>query len=402
MLAAGQVEPAPAPLRVPELAPLALADRVKREDDETTLRQVDVEDLVVVGRLADRRVAAGAEDRRHRPGDPLGSVQQGRHEVAGEALVDELLDRIIGLFDPSRRLHHRDDRLLGEAVQALEEDPAERSLEVFQVGLRLDGGEAGATAFFQASGRVEDLPMDLAPDLVLVVGPGGGKTLAADASAVTAWLKAGGSVLTLGLDEPDANAFLPSPVRMRKAEHIAAFFPPFDAGSPLAGVGPADVHNRDPRDLPLVAGGVTAIGDGVLARAEGLNVDFCQLAPWQFEYADKPNIKRTFRRTSFLVSRLLANRGVEAATPILARFSTPVAAALAEKRWLDGLYLDVPEEMDDPYRFFRWLSPGGAESVNRPRSPRPRRGAWRSRRTRGGRIVRHGRGNGPASRIDGS
>jgi len=25
-----------------------------------------------------------------------------------------------------------------------------------------------------------------------------------------------------------------------------------------------------------------------------------------------------------------------------------------ERRWLDGLYLDAPEEWDDPYRFFRW------------------------------------------------
>jgi pyruvate dehydrogenase E1 component alpha subunit len=25
-----------------------------------------------------------------------------------------------------------------------------------------------------------------------------------------------------------------------------------------------------------------------------------------------------------------------------------------EKRWLTGLYMDQPEEMDDPYRFFRW------------------------------------------------
>jgi hypothetical protein len=25
-----------------------------------------------------------------------------------------------------------------------------------------------------------------------------------------------------------------------------------------------------------------------------------------------------------------------------------------EKRWLEGLYLDTPEEWDDPYRFFRW------------------------------------------------
>ena len=45
---------------------------------------------------------------------------------------------------------------------------------------------------------------------------------------------------------------------------------------------------------------------------------------------------------------------VENATPILARFSAPVPSAPAERRWLDGLYLDVPEEMDDPYRFFRW------------------------------------------------
>ena len=26
----------------------------------------------------------------------------------------------------------------------------------------------------------------------------------------------------------------------------------------------------------------------------------------------------------------------------------------AKGRWLEGLYLDVPEEWDDPYRFFRW------------------------------------------------
>ena len=25
-----------------------------------------------------------------------------------------------------------------------------------------------------------------------------------------------------------------------------------------------------------------------------------------------------------------------------------------EKRWLDGLYLDAPEEWDDPYCYFRW------------------------------------------------
>ncbi len=172
-------------------------------------------------------------------------------------------------------------------------------------------------------------------DQVLVVGPGGGRKLAARAPAIADWLKAGGNVLAIGLDEQDANAFLPFKVRMKKAEHISADFDPFDARSLLAGVGPADVHNRDPRELPLITAGATVIGDGVLARAEGVNVVFCQLVPWQFDYGEKPNVKRTYRRTSFLVSRLLANMGVDGDTPVLARFQTPVAAAPPERRWLN-------------------------------------------------------------------
>jgi hypothetical protein len=119
-----------------------------------------------------------------------------------------------------------------------------------------------------------------------------------------------------------------------------------------AGVGPADVHNRDPRELPLVSGGAVVIGNGILAKADHANVVFCQLAPWQFEPGKQMNHKRTFRGASRLVTRLAANLGVSGTTPLLARFRAPVEQA--EKRWLDGFYLDVPEEWDDPYRFFRW------------------------------------------------
>lgn len=188
---------------------------------------------------------------------------------------------------------------------------------------------------------------------MLVAGPGAGKELAAGASAIARWLEAGGKALSIGLDENEAKAFLPLQVRTRKSEHISAFFEPFDCGSPFAGIGPADVHNRDPRSLPLVSAGATLIGDGVLARSESANVVFCQLVPWQFEDTAKWNIKRTYRRASIVVSRLLANMNAEAATPLLRRFQLPVVGA-PEKRWLDGLYLDQPEEMDDPYRFFRW------------------------------------------------
>jgi beta-galactosidase len=193
----------------------------------------------------------------------------------------------------------------------------------------------------------------LLADRLLVVGPGGGQALAASAGDVAAFLRSGGKVLAIGLDQDEADAFLPLNVATSKAEHIAAYFEPFGAGSPLAGVSPAEVHNRDPRDLPLVTSGATVIGDGVLAVSEDGNVVFCQLVPWQFDYrGEKMNVKRTFRRVSCLVDRLLANMGASGSTRLLDDFQKPVATG--ETRWLDGRYLDVPEEWDDPYRFFCW------------------------------------------------
>jgi hypothetical protein len=194
----------------------------------------------------------------------------------------------------------------------------------------------------------------LSPDQVLVVGPGGGQKLKGNASAIADWLKAGGNLLAIGLDQADADAPLPFKVTMKKVEHIAAWFEPFGMNSAMAGIAPADVHNRDPRPLPLIASGAQVFGDGVLAKAETANAVFCQMVPWQFDGAKQMNLKRTQRRASFLVSRLLANMGVSGSTPLLDRFHQPVETAKQEKRWLTGLYLDQPEEWDDPYRFFRW------------------------------------------------
>ena len=128
-------------------------------------------------------------------------------------------------------------------------------------------GEPAGLAWLAACG-IDAAPFKGEPpaaDQVLVVGPGGGRELAAQTPAIGAWVKAGGRVLALGLDQAEANSFLPTKVTMKTAEHIAAFFPPFSANSLLAGVAPADIHNRDPRKLPLVTGGATVYGDGVLA-----------------------------------------------------------------------------------------------------------------------------------------
>jgi len=126
----------------------------------------------------------------------------------------------------------------------------------------------------------------LSPDQVLIVGSGGGRQLAASAAAIADFIGAGGNVLALGLDEQDANAFLPLHVGMTKAEHIASYFEPDAPGTLLAGVGPADVHNRDPKELPLVSSGALVDGDGVLARGDGANVVFYQLPPWTVTSAE--------------------------------------------------------------------------------------------------------------------
>ncbi|MCI0460114.1 MAG: hypothetical protein L0Z62_24445, partial [Gemmataceae bacterium] len=232
----------------------------------------------------------------------------------------------------------------------------------------LYAGDAAGKRHLEASGLTLGpyTKEELATDRVLIVGPGGGQQLASDKAALGPWLKAGGHLLAIGLDEAEAKAFLPWKVEMKKQEHIAAYFEPPTRNSLLAGIGPAEVHNRDPREIPLVSGGVAVLGNGILAQAEDTPVVFCQLVPWQFEHTKQMNLKRTFRRASGLVGRLAGNMGVSASTPLLERLRRPPSPYPLppqggegrvrgdEKRWLDGLYLDVPEEWDDPYRFFRW------------------------------------------------
>ena len=187
---------------------------------------------------------------------------------------------------------------------------------------------------------------------MLILGPDS-RTLSPHKETVGDFLKAGGRLLAIGLTQDDVDGATPLGVSMTQAEHINAFFNPATVDSPLAGIGPADVHNRAPRALPLVSGGADIVGDGVLAVAPGGNAVFCQLVPWQFDYRDNFGLKRTFRRAGFLTTRLLANLGVRGQTPLLDRFAAPVQEG-EPGRWLQGLYLDKPQEWDDPYRFFRW------------------------------------------------
>jgi hypothetical protein len=214
-------------------------------------------------------------------------------------------------------------------------------------------GEAAGQAHLEKSGFALT-PYPAGADAVLVVGPGAGRELAGDANSLRTWLEGGGRLFALGLGAADANAFMPFPVATTTAEHIDTVFEREGADSTLAAIGPAEVHNRGPREIELISGGATVIGNGVLATALDGNVVFCQLPPWSFDYEKQYNLKRTFRRTAFLVTRVLGNMGCQSTTPLLERFSMPVAGDEAEPRWLQGFYLDEPAEFDDPYRSFGW------------------------------------------------
>jgi hypothetical protein len=201
------------------------------------------------------------------------------------------------------------------------------------------GEEAGLThlracgfdvvAFDGKAGRASD---------VLVIGPG------ADLSEMPSLAGTAERVVAVGLDQPQF-AKLGLKTATAQNEYIASTFEPAHEKSPLAGIAPADLHNRDPRPVPLIDG-------AVLTQVAGTNVVLFQLAPWQFEKPPTDNIRRTHRRLSFALSRLLANMGAASTTPLLDRMST--APAADETRYADGLYLHKPKEWDDPYRFFRW------------------------------------------------
>ncbi|MBN2136268.1 MAG: hypothetical protein JW720_00525 [Sedimentisphaerales bacterium] len=217
-------------------------------------------------------------------------------------------------------------------------------------------GEPDGRRHLEAAG-MSLLPSEndgLSDNEVIIVGPTGSDELVSNVPNIADWLKAGGRLLAIGLDQQQANAFLPAKITMNRAEHIAAYFEPFGFNSLFAGVGPADVHCREPRDIPLVTEGADVIGNGVIAKAKNLNAVFCQLAPWKFDYEKSYNLKRTFRRTSCLVTRILANMAAAGDTPLLENFARPLSTSGADKRYLQSFYLDVPQEWDDPYRFFRW------------------------------------------------
>ncbi len=187
---------------------------------------------------------------------------------------------------------------------------------------------------------------------IFILGPGNIDALP-DRRFIAGWIRQGGRLLAVGLTPEVAGTILPFPVEMKNGEHISSYFEPQGMISPFTGISPADAHNRAPLSLTKLNNESIILGDGILAGEEKTGTIFCQLVPWHLDYGNgQHNVKQTFRRWSFLLSRVLGNMGAESSTPLAGRFKK--GAEEGEKRWLTGFYPDEPEEWDDPYRFFRW------------------------------------------------
>ena len=76
--------------------------------------------------------------------------------------------------------------------------------------------------------------------------------------------------------------------------------------------------------------------------------------PWFFTWpTEQQNLRRTYRRASFLVTRLLANMGVSGETPLLSRFATPASGVARESVIRNGDFrLDAQRSgMPDHWQF---------------------------------------------------
>ncbi|MGC8989253.1 MAG: sugar-binding domain-containing protein, partial [Verrucomicrobiia bacterium] len=130
-------------------------------------------------------------------------------------------------------------------------------------------GPVAGKAHMEAAGfRPRDFTRDNpGDDALLLVGPAAAGELGAHADKVRKFLASGGYLVALGLDQPAADALLPFKIDLKEVEHINAHFDPPDCASPFRGIGPADVHCRDARVIPLITGGAKILGDGVLGAA---------------------------------------------------------------------------------------------------------------------------------------
>jgi hypothetical protein len=220
-----------------------------------------------------------------------------------------------------------------------------------------DGATAGAKLLDALGVSYQNFAGQAGAGQVLVVASG-----AEHLNAVQAAAAAGASVLCLGLDDTELTAALGDAVKAKNALQVSAMVDDLSAPE-FAGVSNAELHWRTRPNIAAIESVDSTSGPALKSIKLGKGrVILCQAAPWHFDYVKKPYLRTTYRRTVFLVSRLLANLGVNAGNPLPAMLGgMPQVSFMAlDKGWVG---LDDPDQNG---RDKGWFQPRFDDSTWRP------------------------------------
>jgi hypothetical protein len=88
--------------------------------------------------------------------------------------------------------------------------------------------------------------------------------------------------------------------------------------------------------------------------------------PWRFSAREQYNLRRTYRRTSFLLTRLLANMGARPTTPVLENLSNPPAGAAGPSLVRNADFTDDADGDGMPDDWVFSAGAGGGTCVRQP------------------------------------
>ncbi|HBC86087.1 MAG TPA: hypothetical protein DCZ94_03945 [Lentisphaeria bacterium] len=152
-------------------------------------------------------------------------------------------------------------------------------------------------------------------DSLLVAGPG------ANVLNLKEALSSGTNMLGLGLDEKTISSILPDTAKMNKFTGYSSLVKDLSAGE-FSGISNSELHWRGKLSFDGFAEKTDSSCDMLRSFRIGKGTAvLCQVAPWDIDYVKKPYQRPTYRRDCFLVSRLLANLGAAAESPLLANFA---------------------------------------------------------------------------------
>ncbi len=157
---------------------------------------------------------------------------------------------------------------------------------------------------------------------VLIVTPGCGAI-----AGLAEGLRKGAELLALGLDQREIESLGLSAGAMTVAPTTGSLISDF--GTPdFQGISNAELHTRTLK-LPVPQFVETTKTSNELLKYQAIGAGgavFCQIAPWMFDYQAHPYLRTTYRRSVFLVSRLLNNLGIHSPTSLRALWSARTSA----------------------------------------------------------------------------